>query len=83
MLPFQKNSTCFDKSNFFIHCESNGISSRVNHQRCISSTVGCIFFRNDDIQDFVLMICNFFEIDDIHGFAVILGNERKRGDSTR
>ncbi len=24
-----KNSTCFDKSNFFIHCESNGISSAV------------------------------------------------------
>ena len=27
--PPPKNSTCFDKSNFFIHCESNGISSAV------------------------------------------------------
>jgi len=32
-------------------------------------------FRNDDMQNFVLMICNFFEIDDIHGFAVILFSE--------
>ena len=53
---------------FFIHCESNGISSTrlcrvVSHQsvrtvyhhtfRCVSKP-----FRNGDIQDFVLMICN-------------------------
>ena len=53
---------------FFIHCESNGISpdlwSVYHHRRCISSAVGCILFRNDDmqhlrvgdIQNFVLMI---------------------------
>ena len=32
---------------FFIHCESNGISSPLgvyHHRRCISSTVGCISF---------------------------------------
>ena len=32
---------------FFIHCESNGISSPLgvyHHRRCISSTVGCITF---------------------------------------
>ena len=32
---------------FFIHCESNGISSPLgvyHHLRCISSTVGCISF---------------------------------------
>ena len=50
-------STC----RFFIHCESNGISSRgtrvSHHRRCISSAAGCIFFRNDDIQHSVLMIC--------------------------
>ena len=27
---FTKNSTSFDLSNFFIHCESNGISSRIS-----------------------------------------------------
>ena len=60
---------------FFIHCESNGISSRgqrvYHHRRCISSAEGCIF-RNDDMQHFVLMICNFFKIDDMQGFALIL-----------
>ena len=29
-------------------------------------------FRNDDIQNFALMICYFFEIDDIQCFALIL-----------
>ena len=62
-------STC----RFFIHCESNGISSRAkrasHHRRCISSATGCISFRNDDIQNFVLMICNSCGIDDIHGFC--------------
>ena len=28
-------------------------------------------FATDDIQNFVLMICNFLEIDDVHGFAEI------------
>ena len=55
---------------FFIHCESNGISSPLgvyHHRRCISSTVGCILFRNDDIlarkRDILVfgrMICNFW-----------------------
>ena len=52
---------------FFIHCESNGISSAAG---CISSTRQrrvvshhtfrrvSKSFRNDDIQNFVLMICN-------------------------
>ena len=39
-----------------------------HHRRCISSAAGCIPFRNDDIQNFVLMICNSCGIDDIHGF---------------
>ena len=65
---------------FFIHCESNGISSRVSvyiintalpccissHRRCVSK-----IFRNDDIQNFVLMICNSCGIDDIQCFALI------------
>ncbi len=37
-----------------------------HHRRCISSAQGCIFFRNDDIQGFTLMIFNFLKIDDIH-----------------
>ena len=41
------------------------ISSR---EACISSAAGCISFRNDDIQNFVLMICNSCGIVDIHGF---------------
>ncbi len=40
---------------FFIHCESNGISSPIgvyhHASACISSAVGCIFFRNDDMQN--------------------------------
>ena len=30
LVPLPKNSTSFILSNFFIHCESNGISSRVS-----------------------------------------------------
>ncbi len=45
----QKRNFCLPKVPFlFIHCESNGISSRCSrgyhHRRCISSTVGCIAF---------------------------------------
>jgi len=44
---------------------------RVYHRhRRISSAVGCIRFRNDDIQHSVLMICNFYEIDDIQGYRL-------------
>ena len=52
----------------FIHCESNGISSAegaYHHRRWIS-------FRNDEIQNYVLMICNFCEIDYMHSVAVIM-----------
>jgi len=38
---------------------------------CISSATGCIIFRNDDIQHFVLVIYNFFEVDDIHAVGVM------------
>ena len=43
---------------------------------CISSPQAYIInrrlyrFRNDDIQHFVLMICNFYEIDDIQGLRL-------------
>ena len=30
----------------------------------------CIYLRLDDIQNFVLMICNFYEIDDIQGYRL-------------
>ena len=34
--------------------------------------IACIYLRLDDIQHFVLMICNFYETDDIQGNALIL-----------
>ena len=34
--------------------------------------LACIYLRLDDIQNFVLMICNSCGIDDIHAFGVIL-----------
>jgi hypothetical protein len=34
--------------------------------------LACIYLRLDDIQHFVLVICNSCGIDDIHGYAVIL-----------
>ena len=59
---------------FFYPSRRLGISSRVSvyiiavgvyhHRRCI-------LLRLDDIQNFVLMICNPFGIDDIQGFALI------------
>ena len=64
---------------FFIQADRLGISSPsgVYHQHGkavlhLITPSGVYFCRLDDIQDFVLMICNFFEIDDIHGYAVIL-----------
>ena len=33
--------------------------------------LACIYLRLDDIQHFVLMICNSYGIDDIHAFGVI------------
>ena len=53
---------------FFIHCESNGISSALwagsHHRRCLSSAVGCILFRNDDIQG--------FRLGDIQNFVLMI-----------
>ena len=62
---------------FFIRCESHGISSAVRLY-IITRSVYIINrrlqkrFRNDDIQRLaLLMICNSNGIDDMHGFAVI------------
>ena len=68
--PSQK-STGFDLSIFYPLRKQWYIITRKrasHHRRCISSAAGCISFRNDDIQNFVLMICNSCGIDDIHGF---------------
>ena len=68
--PDQK-STGFDLSIFYPLRKQWYIITRKrasHHRRCISSAAGCISFRNDDIQNFVLMICNSCGIDDIHGF---------------
>ena len=37
----------------------------------------CIFLRLDDIQHFVLMICNSFGIDDIHAFGVMCASRKR------
>ena len=69
-LSHQK-STGFDLSIFYPLRKQWYIITRKrasHHRRCISSAAGCISFRNDDIQNFVLMICNSCGIDDIHGF---------------
>ena len=81
-LTLRQKSTCFDKSIFLSIAKAKVYhhAQRVSHhRRCISSAVGCIFFRNDDIQgfrlgdiqNFVLMICNSFGIDDIQCSALI------------
>ena len=61
-------SIFLSKSQTWYIIAARRISSRLrrvyHHRRCIP-------LRLDDIQNFVLMICNFCEIDDIHGFAVI------------
>ena len=69
------------KRGFLIHCESKGISSTIAYH-CISSVrQDCISscyimyqkcFRNDNMQNFVLMIYNFCGFDYIHGSAVII-----------
>ena len=69
--PVHQKSTGFDLSIFYPLRKQWYIITRKrasHHRRCISSATGCISFRNDDIQNFVLMICNSCGIDDIHGF---------------
>ena len=77
-IPTVSTKKCKSKDlHFFIHCESNGISSAVRLY-IITRSVYIINrrlhkrFRNDDIQRLApLMICNSNGIDDIHGSAVI------------
>ena len=76
LLPPTKKELLHNKSSFFVYPlrKQWHIITRqrvYHHRRCISSAESCIIFRNDDIQHFVLMICNSFEIDDIQGFALI------------
>ena len=51
--------------------EVRRISSRAARRPCISSRASVHFLRLDDIQHFVLMICNSYGIDDMHAFGVI------------
>ena len=76
--PQPKNSTSFDLSNFFIHCESNGISSRfsvylitegVYHQPQAVFAFAMMIYNGEP-----LVIYNSFGIDDIHAFGVIWHN---------
>ena len=74
--PFTKNTAEKDRFStvFFYPSRRLGISSP-HEVWWISSALwavyhhasACIFLRLDDIQNFVLMICNFCEIDDIQG----------------
>ena len=50
-----------------VHITNNGRAVVVSHH-----APACIFLWLDDIQHYVLMICNSFGIDDIHAFGVIL-----------
>ena len=59
---------------FFIQADRLGISSRISVYIIavgVYHHTKCVFCRLDDIQNFVLMICNSNGIDDMHGFAVI------------
>ena len=60
---------------FFIHCESNGISSRFSAYiiNLWLYFFWLYLFRNDDIQHSVLLICNFCEIDDMQGLSLDFG----------
>ena len=73
--PEKKHLLSTDKRCFFSYPSRRlGISSRVSvyiiavgvyhHRRCI-------LLRLDEMQHFVLMICNSFGIDEIQGFALI------------
>ena len=50
-----------------VYITNNGRAVVVSHHAS-----ACIFLRLDDIQHYVLMICNSVGIDDIHAFGVIL-----------
>ncbi len=75
LVPQPKNSTSFDLSNFFIHCESNGISSRFSvylitegayHQPQAVSSFAMMIYNGKP-----LVIYNSCGIDDMHAYGVI------------
>ena len=83
-----KNSTSFDLSNFFIHCESNGISSRVSvylitegayHQPKAVFAFAMMIYNGKP-----LVIYNSFGIDDIHASrrdlaaSTLVSNKRRQ-----
>ena len=72
---YTKNPTSFDLSDFFIHCESNGISSRFSvylitegayHQPQAVSSFAMMIYNGKP-----LVIYNSCGIDDIHAYGVI------------
>ncbi len=79
LLPAPKKNEAI-ASFFFYPSRRLGISSRRSreyHQGRRAALVShhaiaCIFLRLDEIQHFVLMICNSYGIDDIHAFGVII-----------
>ena len=78
LLPAPKKNEA--KASFFFYPSRRlGISSPHKVRRISSAPLGlylitrqrAFFLRLDDIQHFVLMICNSYRIDDIHAFGVI------------
>ena len=62
-----QKTTGFDLSFFYLLRKQWYIITRErvsHHRRCISSAVGCIFFRNDDIQG--------FRLGDIQNFVLMI-----------
>ena len=75
LVPLPKNPTSFDLSDFFIHCESNGISSRFSvylitegayHQPQAAFVFAMMIYNGKP-----LVIYNSCGIDDIHAYGVI------------
>ena len=61
--PSRRLGISSDVSRYII---KGGVAAFVSHH-----ALACILLRLDDIQNFVLMICNSCGIDDIQGFALI------------
>ena len=73
--PTKTEHLSTDKCSVFVYPShrlgiSSDLQSGYHRRRRISLATGCIRFRNDDIQHFVLMICNSYGIDDIQGLRL-------------
>ena len=67
-LSAPKNSTSFDLSNFFIHCESNGISSRIS----VYLITEGVYHQRQAVSDFAMMIYNGKPLVIYKAYALII-----------